>query len=262
MRRCWLLLVGATILAGCGGFGRRLSPIRLEPIVTLGATSGDGAIATTPLVSPHHPDGFWVVTPASSAIGSLPLVYGDDGAYLGSLHGDSTLAGSFSGPMFTRFGPGDSIWVFDNSGRVLVFGPRRNYVRSLVLPTAPSDARILPDNRLIARPETAAAVKLFDAQGTFVRDVDPNENRWPSLSPTWIDAKGRLWRVGETTDRHFDTVLEVRDLNTGRLIATTRLDGTYNMAEPGVLVHTTRTSAGWQRAELSRIMFTEPSSRQ
>ncbi len=350
MRRCCSAIALTTALAGCRGFGRDLSPIRLEPIVTLGATSGDGAIATTPTVSAHHPGGFWIVTPAASAIGTLPLIYGDDGKYLGALHGDSTLASSMTGPKFARLGPGDSIWMFDNSGRVLVFGPQRNFVRSVMLPDAPDAAEILPDNRIVVSrggdpvlrlyganaspvrvigPENPATVRLkglpivfgfrdgalftsspfdhsieqWDTGGDLRRTIDMHFDRTPRpvaashdwnwvrshppltiVMPRWIDAVGRVWLVGQIPDRHWqqalrsadssaqfplpadvdtyhDTIIEVRDLETGRVIAAARFDPLYQFVEPGVLAHVIRTSAGWYQVELVRIVFTESASR-
>lgn len=352
MRRCCSAIALAVLLAGCHGFGRDLSPIRLEPIVTLGETSGEGAIATTPEVSAHHPGGFWIVTPAFSAIDALPMVYGDDGKYLGKLHGDTTLIGSmYGGAVFTRFGPGDSIWVFDVSGRVLIFGPHRNYARAFQLPSLPTDALILADNRFLATQDSGAIVTLFSPTGAVVREIgtmqagpahlgprtvlialgdgtfwtctahpkrqlehwdtagrrlrgiDPTDNHFslqlgepyslgmrdkPPMTrmlPVWIDGKGRLWMLGAVADQHwqqgldvsdtarpgfmaisdydkyFDTTIEVRDLNSGALIASTRLDYRYSMVEPGVLVHLTSTAAGWRQAELMRVVFTEPASR-
>ena len=355
MRRCCSVVALVALLAGCHGFGRDLSPIRLAPIVTLGAMSGEGAIATTPIVSAHHHGGFWIVIPASSAIGALPLAFGDDGAFLGSLHGDSTLVGSFSGPMFARIGPGDSIWVFDASRRVLIFGPHRTYARSIRLPMAPNDAQIMADNRVITAQDSGALISLFDANGVLVREfgaiqpgtesmypwhtilpvddgtfwtftshlprklehwdtagrllreIDQNDARFPlqyeparlpqardqvpatQQPPAWIDNKGRLWSLGVVADQHwqlglapadsvdsgafrspipivdfdryYDTTLDVRDLATGALIASSRFDLVYDMVEPGVLVHRTRTAAGWHHAELMRVVFTEPASR-
>jgi len=356
MRRRGSVIALMALLGGCHGFGRDISPIRLEPIVTLGATSGEGAIATTPSVGPHHPGGFWIVLPAYSAIGTLPLVFGDDGVFLGGLHGDSTLAGSFSGPMFTRIGPGDSIWVFNNTGRVLVFGPRRTYARSVMLPVVPTDALILADNRVITTQDSGALISLFDANGVSVREIgeiqhhaqglnpvypkhtilpvgdgtfwtctwhpqrqlehwdtagrllrgiDQKDGRFPlqfepshllqardhapatQLIPAWIDNNGRLWTVGYVPDQHWqqglapedsvtsgafrspisdfdkydDTTIEVRNLVTGELIASSRFDFMYEMVEPGVLAHAIRTAAGWHQVELMRVVFTEPASR-
>ncbi len=64
------------------------------------------------------------------------------------------------------------------------------------------------------------------------------------------------------SDKYYDTVIEVRNAETGALIASTRLGSDYaSMAEPGVLVHVSRTSAGWQRAELMRVVLDESASR-
>ena len=342
MRHRHLPSVVTVILLACSGFGRELSPIRLEAIVTLGATSGDGAIATTPVVGARHPGGFRIVVPAASAIGTLPLIFDDDGHFLGSLRGDSSLAGTFNGPMFSRLGPGDSIWVFDNSSRVLIFSPQRKYVRSVTLPGVHWDAAVLRDGRVVVSGDSESAVQLFDPGGVLVRKigvrngggrpadesrtillvrngsiwttttvrawrlehwdtagarlgaVEPTANWFPRadtaqfertratdrpaaprIVAAWTDVSGRLWVVGEVADQHwvrgvaatdgdkyYDTIVDVRDPYTGKLLATTRFDNHYaSMAEPGVLVHEIRTSAGWLRAELFQVVFDEPTSR-
>ena len=340
-------------LAACGRFGRGLSPIRLESIVTLGATTGDGAIATSPVVSALHPGGFRIVTPAYSAITTLPMVFASSGEYLGNLHGDSTQMGSFSGPTFTRFGPGDSIWVFDNTGRVLVFSPQRRYIRTVVLPNNPGDAEILRDGRIIASGDSGVLVVLYDARGLTLRGIGATHEdaRWiqynrsilpdtgatfwtmqrkptwivqhwdtlgkllhtlkprldwlgpdnapeydfehvydrppvADVSAAWLDHDRHLWIVGEVADRHWinglaprdtaskrtfplddfdkylDTIIEVLDIPTGRVIASTTFDRYYAVTgEAGVLAHVTRTSAGWQRAELVRVVVDAPTSR-
>lgn len=334
-RRFVLLLV-----LGCDSQGRGLSSIRVEPVVTLGAASGDGAIATTPVVGARHPGGFRVVIPAASAIGTLPIIFDSAGRYLGSLRGNDSPLGAFNGPMFSRLGPGDSIWVFDNSARVLVFGPERDYVRTFMLPEVVRDGMLLPDGRLIVTSDSGGVIQLVESTGKLVRTMGAQDSsgrlvnqghsivtaiggtfwtttvagRWrlehwdtagallgsvepqatwfpaeprdglaavvagdrppaPRIVAAWTDASNRLWSVGEVADqrwkpgvavtdgdKYFDTIIEVRNLTAGTLIAMSRLDNHYSsLAEPGVLVHVIRTSAGWQRAELMRVVFDETS---
>jgi hypothetical protein len=355
MRR-WRILAVAILAVGCGSRGRELSPIRLVSMIKLGADSGDGAIATTPVVSARHPGGFRVVVAQSSTIATPPLVFSDDGRFLGTLGGESDRTGTFSRPMFTRIGPGDSLWVFDNARGVLVFSPSRLYVRTIVLTTthpdvmpALADAVVLPDGRIAAITSAPVAAQLFNALGVVERDIGardtsesqsrhsggialaPDGTLWtttrygpwrlkhwdaagrllgvvepaanwlvdsiaarrswypkpdqappPVIRAIWFDAAGRLWVLGEVADRHWkegfipvdstepagkyhieadkylDTIVEVRDPTTGRLIAAARFDiDCGSIAEPGVLVHEADTHAGWRRAELLRVVFDE-----
>lgn len=174
---CWcrLAVVGLFVTA-CGG--RSLAPIHLESMITLGADSGDGAIAATPVVSARHPGGFRVVIAAFSSLATAPLVFGDSGRFLGVLRGDSTAAKRFTQPLFTRIGPGDSIWVFDNAARVLLFDPARRYIRTITiagiepdvaLPLA--DAVVLGDDRFAATTDAPALLQLFSAEGVLVRSI-------------------------------------------------------------------------------------------
>jgi len=195
------------LIAGCGESGRGLAPIRVEALVTLGASSGDGAIATTPVVSALHPDGFRIVIPAHSAIGTLPLVFTELGNYRESLDGDGTPAGSFDGAMFTRFGARDSVWVFDNSGRVLIFTPQLRYVRSVTLAAAPTDAIVLPDGRMLAL-SAPATVQVLDTAGAVVRVIavaPPSGTATQLLIPGmngtfWTSAIAGNWQL-----QHWDT---------------------------------------------------------
>jgi hypothetical protein len=346
MRRLAMMLAAISVSA-CSGEGRALAPIQLTPIVTLGATDGEGAIATTPTVSARHPGGFRIVIPAASAIAAPPLLFLDDGRFVGTLAGDTASDRDGGRPMFARLGAGDSIWLFDNNARVQLFSPDHEFVRSLPLPHIAWDAAVLRDSRFLTTGDSLAVVDLRDASGRLVRSfgVDPDStnvsgdihgilrgaaatfwtttlsghwalDQWdtagthlrtlqpqadwfpaapvpaPSGAPLgrnppppriiggWTDANGRLWILGEVADPHwqrglgshgsagtadmtvidedkyYDSILEVRDPNTGLLIASVRFDQhCSSIAEAGVLVHPLVTSAGWQRAELLRVVF-------
>ena len=217
MRPHWLPAV-AMVVAGCGGQSRELSPIRLVAMVTLGADSGDGAIATTPIVSARHPGGFRVVIAAFSALATAPLVFADDGRYLGALRGDRAPADRAHQPLFTRIGPGDSLWVFDNAQRVAIFDSARRYVRTIVVASPGLDASIpltdavvLPGGRFAATTEGHAIMQLFDANGVVVRDIGvqeaggspPTSARHMALAPDgtlWTTTIYGRWRL-----EHWDT---------------------------------------------------------
>jgi hypothetical protein len=191
------------IVAACGGRGRQLAPIRLEPLVSFGAEAGEGAIATDPRVSAHHPDGFRIVIPGAGAggIAALPLVYSDDGHFLGPLPGGGAAAGQFQVPLFARIGPADSIWVFDGSQRALVFGPDRRYARAAQLPEVPWDALVLPDGRMLIAPANAdrpLPLLLLSQTGDLVRELGAAKSA-ATMPPTprWLirDVDGSFWSM-------------------------------------------------------------------
>jgi hypothetical protein len=202
MRRCWCLVM-AIVLAACGGPRRELSPITLDSMMKLGADSGDGAIATTPLVSARHPGGYRIVVTSVGAIASLPLVFDDGGEFLGSLRADTTAMGTSYRPRFTRFGPGDSIWVFDNARRALVFDPFRRYVRTVQFPAGRDaggpplfDAVVLSDSRIAAITLVPKPAQLLSANGSVERNIPVYEIDKPEPPPAYrvaLAPDGTLW---------------------------------------------------------------------
>ena len=344
--RPFCVVTAAFIVAGCVDGGRELAPIRLEPMTTLGAESGDGAIATTPRVSARHPGGFRIVIPSAGGVATLPLVYSDDGHFLGTLKAGGSVDEQFQVPLFARIGPGDSVWIFDGGQRALVFAPDRTYVRTAQLPVSPWDALVLPDSRMVIAPangDRPLPLLLLSATGAHIRDIGggdsasgalhtprwiardadgsiwsmPMQFRWrlehwdttgtplaaidrrpgwflpytelfpltrqhapqPAIEGAWADRAGRFWVLGMAADPHwplglgarqqdslsqvivnpdklFDTVLEVIDLRTGKLVASARMDAWYpSEVEPGVIMHVDNTQGGWKRAQLLRVIF-------
>ncbi|MEO5799294.1 MAG: hypothetical protein ABIZ70_13460 [Gemmatimonadales bacterium] len=143
----WILTVAA-LTAGCTG-DRALAPISLEPMSVIGATEGAGTMATWPRVSAHHPAGYRVLVPQPGGVASLPLAYSDSGAFLGPLGTSGDSADGFREPLFARIGLGDSLWLFDNAQRALVFSPARSWVRTVQLPIGPWDAEVGMDGRVL-----------------------------------------------------------------------------------------------------------------
>ncbi|MGH7523490.1 MAG: hypothetical protein ACREK8_04215, partial [Gemmatimonadales bacterium] len=193
----------AAVLIGCGGRARHLAPIRLEPLVTFGADSGDGAMATEPRVSALHPDGFRIVIPAAGAGGlaTAPLVYSREGRFLGTLQGGERPDEQFQVPLFARFGPGDSIWVFDGAGRALIFGRDRRYARTASLPVTPWDALVLTGGRMLVSPADAnrpLPLLLLDSAGGLIRRFG-GADTLPSrpLAPRWLarGSDGTFWSM-------------------------------------------------------------------
>jgi hypothetical protein len=224
-------LVVVAILSAACDHGRELSPIQLVPMLTLGDDSGDGAMATTPTVSARYPAGFRVVVTASGAIQALPLVFDDRGVYLGALRGDSTPTGTINGATFTRLGPGDSIWVFDNERRVHIFDPSRQYVRTIPVSPVPDravtplfDAVVLPDNRAATITRPPATVQLYSGTGVMQRDLgaqDRDELWAASTHRMAVGPDGTFWTTTLSASwhmEHWDTA--------GRLL------GRLNLAAP------------------------------
>jgi hypothetical protein len=191
------------IAAACSGRGRQLAPIRLEPLTSFGAERGDGAIATDPRVSARHPDGFRIVIPGAGAggIATQPLVYNDSGRFLGTLNGGAPVAEQFQVPLFARIGPGDSIWVFDGSQRVLIFGPGREYGRTVQLPETPWDAVVLPDGRMLiaaANADRPLPLLLVSQTGIPIREFGAHDSAAAAIhAPRWLirDADGSFWSM-------------------------------------------------------------------
>lgn len=191
------------IVAACSGRGRQLAPIRLEPLASFGAQQGEGAIATDPRVSARHPGGFRIVVPGAGAggISTQPLVYNDSGRYLGTLTGGASAAEQFQVPLFARIGPGDSIWVFDGSQRVLIFGPRREYERTVQLPETPWDALVLPDGRMLIAPASAdrpLPLLLLTRTGSLIREFGAHDSSGVAIrAPRWLigDGDGSFWSM-------------------------------------------------------------------
>lgn len=162
------------ILAACSGSDRTVAPISLEPMTTIGATDGAGTMATWPRVSARHPGGYRVLVPQPGGVPSLPLAYGDSGAFLGPLGTAGDSAGGLREPLFARIGPGDSLWLFDNAQRVLIFAADRHWVRTVQLPVGPWDAAVLGDGRMLvssSSSERPFPLLLLGPTGTLVREL-------------------------------------------------------------------------------------------
>lgn len=194
----------AVVLSGC--VDRELAPIRLEPMMTIGATDGDGTIATWPRVSARHPLGYRIVIPQPGSVPSPPLVYADDGAFIGPLGVQGEGPNTFVEPLFTRIGPGDSLWIFDGARRVLLFSPERTFVRTIPLPISPWDAVVLAGGRIAVTPATFGDPLpwlLLDANGALIREVGESDTLVPSPrrifagrdNSVWIVAMTHRWRL-------------------------------------------------------------------
>ncbi len=148
MRRIATMIVLA-LASACNAEVREVAPIRLEPVGTMGSNDDSAATSTWSRVSPLHPLGYRILVPQPNGVTALPAVYAEDGAYLGVLGTSGDGPGEFREPLFVRFGPGDSLYVFDVAQRVLIFAPTREFVRSVMLPVTPWDAAVLADGRMV-----------------------------------------------------------------------------------------------------------------
>lgn len=174
MRRSPMQFGVLLVTLACGSSSRELSPIVLDPLPAVGEVDGVGAIASWPRISPRHPLGYRVMVPQAGASVELPNVYGDDGRYLGSLGETGDGPGQFIEPLFSRVGPGDSLWLFDGSARASVFTPERVFARTIALPVAPWDAAVLPDGRLVIAAATSGAplpLLLLNGAGAVIRYI-------------------------------------------------------------------------------------------
>lgn len=189
------------VLAALACQQRDLAPVRLEPMATIGDTTGPGAIATWPRVSARHPLGYRVVVPQPGSVAAVPLVYDDDGAFLGPLVARDSVLGGFVEPLFARIGPGDSVWVFDGAQRALVFSPTREHVRTVQLPLAPWDAVVLADGRLAVTPATFGEPLpwlLLDGEGGVVRSIGEADSLVPSPRRIVPGTDNTVWTIAMT----------------------------------------------------------------
>lgn len=211
--RHWPILASLPFVVACFGASRELSPITLDSMPTLGATSGAGALATWPRISPRHPLGYRVLVPQGGSGNEVPMVYADDGSFIGPLgsHGDGP--GAFLEPLFSRVGPGDSLWVFDGAGRASVFSPERVFAREITLPVAPWDAAILADGRLLVASAASGAplpLLLLSADGTTIREIgeSPPGELLGNMRRIVVGPDQTIWTIamlGSWRIEHWDT---------------------------------------------------------
>lgn len=194
-------LLGLMLVLGCNGRSRDLSPITIEPIVTMGDEVGDGAMATWPRVSARHPLGYRILVPQPSGVPTLPVVYDDSGKFIGTLGSLGDGRADFVDPLFARLGPGDSIWVFDGSRRAQVFSPEREHVRTVPLPVAPWDAVVLRGGRIALTPALFGQPLPFlvlDVDGLIIRRVGVNDSTSPTPRRIIAGPDGTVWLLSMT----------------------------------------------------------------
>ncbi|MES2125441.1 MAG: hypothetical protein V4503_12215 [Gemmatimonadota bacterium] len=161
------------LLSGCQAGSRAIAPVTLEPMMSIGDTGGPGTMATWPRVSARHPGGFRVLVPQPGGVAAVPLAFADDGHLLGALTIPADSTGGFSEPLFARFGPGDSIWVFDNAQRAMVFSPDRQWSHTVQLPIGPWDAKFGAHGRLLvatSSSERPFPLLMLDSSGKVVQE--------------------------------------------------------------------------------------------
>ncbi len=196
IRLCLACLALATV--ACGGSGRELAPIRLDPIGTIGDTAGAMAFRSAARVSDLHPAGFRVVIPQLGGMQALPARFDAQGRHLNDLGSWGRRAEGFDRPLFARFGPGDSIWIFDANRRVLIFDTEGQYVRSFTLSANPWDAVILPDGSVLvstASSGDSVALRHLDPEGRLRRAFRAGNRVDPGLRQLIPGRDGRIWAV-------------------------------------------------------------------
>lgn len=187
-------------LAGCSR-GRQLSPIRLEQFLVLGATSGPATMLDWPRVSAHHPLGFRILVPQPGAGSGVPQVYDDNNRYLGALGAEGDGPGEMHDPVFARIGPGDSIYIFAENPRVLVFDPQRALHRSITLPAPVWDGAVLSDGRIAvtsAAHDRPLPFFVLDSRGVVRATLGGGDSTSRGIrSPRWlaVDRDGSYWTM-------------------------------------------------------------------
>ncbi len=194
------LLLASLALASvaCGRSSRELAPIRLDPVAMIGDTAGPTVLRSAARVSELHPAGFRIVIPQLGGTQALPARFDAQGHHLNDLGSWGRRAEGFDRPLFTRFGPGDSLWIFDANRRVLIFDTAGEYVRSFTLSANPWDAVILPDGSLLvstANSGDSVALRHLDAEGRLRRAFRTGNRVEPGLRQLILGREGRVWAV-------------------------------------------------------------------
>ena len=193
-------LMLAVLTAACSGT-RDVVPIRLDPGAVIGDEAGAGAMTGWPRVSARHPLGYRVLIPQLTTGGGVPAIYDDAGKFLGALTVPPESAAQFREPLFARFGPGDSLYVFDGARRAFVFTPDRRHVRTVELPVIPWDAVVLADGRLViasAVHDHPLPLVVLRADGTVEGEIGGSDSiamRTPSPRRIVLARDGTLWTM-------------------------------------------------------------------
>ena len=165
-------------------------------------------------MSPLHPLGYRIFVPQPGGVPALPVVYGENGEVLGTLGTSGDGPEQFREPLFVRFGPGDSLYVFDGAQRVLIFSPERAYARTIALPITPWDAAVLPDGRMVVSSsihDHALPLLLVRPDGSTERAIGGGDSvslATPSPRRVVLAADGSIWTVpmaGRWRIEHWDS---------------------------------------------------------
>lgn len=207
-------IVPLVLLSSCGGATRALAPIRLKQIeiISFDDSSGSGGIPGSARVTPLTRRGERVVIPQVAGLRSLPLRWKPEAGVVGELGHwakDKDTTG-FEKPLFVRIGPGDSLWVFDGSRRVLVFDPAGVPGRQFTLPLDAWDALVLDDGRLVVSPANTGdsnLLALLTGEGVLLRALGGGE---PALRLLLRGPDGEVWSLLATRQwrlEQWDTLL-------------------------------------------------------
>lgn len=117
-----LMLTSLIAVSGACGGAEPDGGIRIERVVELGDLSGEGALASTPIVSPRFPDGHYFVTTPWGYTDELVRVFDSTGRYVRSVGRLGEGPDEYRNPEFVRR-VGDSAYIFDTqAGRLTVLG--------------------------------------------------------------------------------------------------------------------------------------------
>jgi hypothetical protein len=196
-----LLAMVVGTASGCGQGDRRLAPIQLEPLLTIGVAQGEGAMVSWPRVSPRLASGIRILVPQPGSVSALPALFGESGKFLGTLGAEGDEPGEFRGAIFARVGPGDSIYLFAENPRVVVFGGDGSYGRTIPLPMGIWDAIVLADRRIVLTSpmnERPLPFLLLDPQGNLLRELGGSDSLSSAVkSPRWLarGTDGSYWTM-------------------------------------------------------------------
>lgn len=176
--------------------------IELEKVVTLGSADGPGGLPEMPGSISTDSRGQFYVLPRRS--GEMPIVFSPTGDFVGRIGTEGEGPGEMVRPSRIFVTPGDSLMVLDHSvGRVTVFDPAWQYVRSFPMTWPQADMVRLEDSRFVINgpvgtPDNVGyALHRLDHGGQIALSFEPYVTT--PREPTWMRTIGLgpsgLWSI-------------------------------------------------------------------
>ncbi len=195
--------------------------IVLEAITTLGTADGPGALPTFPGPIAADSRGRYYVVPRRS--GEMVAVFDSDGRFMDRIGKEGEGPGELVYPRNVFVMSGDSIHIRDsNLGRVSVFGPDYEFVRSYDMLLSNAGIVPLPSDVLLVNGAVPTADRIgyalhrLDPSGHPVLSFDPYVHT--HLEPVWMRIMGvgseGVWAVS----RAHEHVLRLFDPASGEVL--------------------------------------------